>query len=64
VPPRCTNSLRPRSYVIESVYQVVLSMSIPAHIRQLILHISDDEGKDDGFVRELTFAKPLYKHVV
>ena len=43
---------------------VVLQKSIPAQIRQLIFHISDDKGQVDGFVRELTFAKQLYKYVL
>jgi len=46
----------------ESVCKVVLQESIPAQIRQLIIHISNDEGQVDGFVRELTFAEQLCKH--
>jgi hypothetical protein len=34
----------------------------PAQIRQLIPYISNDEGKVDGFVRELILAKGLEKH--
>ena len=36
---------------------VLLQKSIPALIRQLALHISDNKGKVDEFVRELTLAK-------
>ena len=43
----------------KSLYMVVLQKSIPEQIRQLILHISNDEEKVDGFVREL--AKRPYK---
>jgi len=32
------------SYLTESVYQVVLPKSIPAQIRQLIVHISKNKG--------------------
>ena len=51
-----------RSYLTESVYKVVLQKSIPAKIRQLMLYISDYKGYVDGFVRQLAFAKRLYKH--
>ena len=58
-----TKSLRSnRIYLTESVYKVVLQKSIPPPIRQLILHISNNEGQIDRFVRELTFAKRHYKH--
>ena len=50
------------SYLTESVYKVVLQMSIPAQIRQRVLYISNDKGLVDEFARELTFAKQLYKH--
>ena len=49
-------------YLTESVYNVVLRKSIPAQIRQLILCMRNNQGQDDGFVRELTFAKRLYEH--
>ena len=56
--------LRPRmfwealyySYLTESVYKVGLQKSIPAHIRQLILDVSNNKGYVTGFVRGLTFA--------
>jgi hypothetical protein len=51
-------------YLTESFYRVVLQKSIPAQIRQLILCISDGQVWFHGFVRELTFAKQLYKHFV
>ena len=44
--------------------QVVLQMSIPSQIRQLILYISNSKGHADGFVGELTSAKRLSKHFV
>ena len=50
-----------QTYLTESAHKVVLQKSIPAQIRQLILYIYDDEGQVDGFVREPTFAKQLYK---
>ena len=43
----------------ESVYKVVLQTSIPAQIRQVILYTI---GGVDGSVREVPFAKWLYKH--
>ena len=49
-------------YLTESVYKVVLQMSISAHIRQLILHMSNNKEYVDEFVRESTFAKRVYKH--
>ena len=48
----------------KSVYRVVLSKSIPAQIRQLILHVSNRKGSVDEFVGELTSAKRLKKHFV
>ena len=48
-----------RSYLTDSVYQLVLQKSIPIQLRQLILHISNSEGQSDGFVRELISAKRL-----
>ena len=50
------------SYLTERVHKVVWQKSISAQIRQLILYINDAKGKVDGFVRELTFDKQLYKH--
>ena len=50
------------SYLTESVYLVVLQKSIPAQIPQLVLHVSDNKGYVDGFVRESTFAKRPYNH--
>jgi len=49
-------------YLTGSVDTVVLQKSIPAQIRQLILHISNNKGCVDRFVRELTFAQRLCKH--
>jgi len=49
-------------YLTESVYKVVLQNSVPAQICQRILYISNNKGQVDGFVRELTCAKRLYKH--
>ena len=51
-----------QAYLIESVYKVVLQESIPERIRRPILHKSNNNGWVDGFVRELTLAKRLYKH--
>jgi len=50
------------AYLTESVYKVVSQKSIPTQIRQLIFYISNSKEYVDGFVRELTFAKRLYKH--
>ena len=33
-----------RSYLTESVYKVVLQMSIPSQIHQLVLHVSNNTG--------------------
>ena len=33
-----------RTYLTQRAYKVVLQKSIPAQIRQLILHVSDDQG--------------------
>ena len=46
----------------EKVFKVVLQKSIPARIRQLILYISNNEGKVEVFVGELSFAKRPYKN--
>ena len=50
------------AYLTESVDKVVSQKSIPAQIRQLSLYMSNNKGPVDGVVRELTFAKRLYKH--
>ena len=52
---------RPRLYLAESVHIVFLQKSIPAQIRQLILYISNDKGEVDGYVRETTCSKQVYK---
>ena len=39
-------------------------MSIPTHIRLLILYIINSKGQVDGFMGELISAKRLYKHFV
>jgi hypothetical protein len=39
-----------------SVDEVVSPKSISVQLRQLILHIIDNQGYVDGFVRGLTFA--------
>jgi hypothetical protein len=41
-----------------------LQKSIPAQIRRLILCISNTKEQDDGFVRELAFAKRIYKQLL
>ena len=51
-----------RTYLTESVYEVVLQTSIPAQIRQFILYISNNQGLIDEFVRESPFAERLSKH--
>ena len=51
-----------RSHLTESVHNVVLQKSIPAQIRQRILHMGNRKGYIDGFVRESTYAKRLDKH--
>ena len=48
-----------RSHLTQSAFQVVSQKSIPTQIRPLILHISDSQGKVEGFVGELTYAKRL-----
>ena len=48
-------------YLTESVHKFVFQTSIPAQIRELVLYISNRNGLVDGFVRELTLAKRLYK---
>ena len=46
--------------------QVWLGVATPGEeakpSRQLILYISNDKGQVDGFVRELTFERRLYRH--
>ena len=49
-------------YLTQSVYKLVLQKSIPAQIRQLFLHLSNYNGRFDGFTLELTLAKRRYKH--
>ena len=54
-------------YLTESVNNVVFAKvdsrkSISAQICQLTLDISNSKGLVDGFVREPTFAKRLYKN--
>ena len=39
-----------RSYLTESVEKVVLQHSIPAQIRQLLLHISNQRGLVDIYI--------------
>ena len=43
-------------------YEVISQWSVPAQICQLVLFIRNTKGQDDGFVRELAFAKRLYNH--
>ena len=49
--------LKVRTSLTESVHKGVLQKSIPAQICQLILHIRNNKGSADGFVRQLTFCK-------
>ena len=46
----------------ESLDKIVFQKSILAQVRQLPRYFSNDKGYVAGFVRELTFAKLLYKH--
>ena len=48
--------------ISQNVFMFCFAKSIPAQIRQLILYIIYNKRRVDGFVRELTFAKRLYKH--
>jgi hypothetical protein len=48
----------------ETADKVVLQESIPAQIRQLVLHIRNCKGQVDEFVWELTLAERLQKHFV
>jgi hypothetical protein len=48
-----------RSYLTQSVLQVVLQKTIPRQIRQLIVYISNIEEQVDGFVGDLTSAERL-----
>ena len=50
------------AYLTESVFKVIFRESIPTQIRQLIIHISNNKGQVDEFVRKLTYARRLYKH--
>ena len=43
--------------------RAVLRKSILIQICQLIIHMGTSKGYVDGFVRELTFTKPLYEHL-
>ena len=38
--------------------------SIPTQICQLVLYIGDNTGSVAGFVRGLTFAERIYKHLL
>jgi hypothetical protein len=51
----------PHFYLTHRVSKVVWQKPIPAQIRQLNLHITNNEGQVDGSVWDLTFAKRLYK---
>ena len=51
-----------RTCLTESFHKVAVQKSIPAQIRQPILHINDNKGYVDGFVGELTYQKRLGKH--
>ena len=48
-------------YLTEKFRKVALQKSIPAQTHQLILHIINDKGQVDGFVREMTCAGRLDK---
>ena len=50
-----------RIVATESVYNAVSPKSIPTYIRQLSLHISNNNEKVDRFVREMTCTKTLNK---
>ena len=56
------SSARPLFDPTQTVFEDVLQRLIPTQIRQLILYIRNSKGYFDGFVRELTSAKHLYKH--
>jgi hypothetical protein len=43
-------------HATESVISIDLQKSIPTQIRHLISYVSNNEGHDDGFVRELTLT--------
>ena len=49
-------------YLTDSLYAVVVLVSIPAQIRQLILYYRQYKKQVDEFVRDLTFVKRQYKH--
>ena len=53
-----------RTFPAQIVFEVALQKSIPTQIRQLILDMSNGDGKVDGFVWELTPAKRFQKHFV
>ena len=64
-PPYMTPEMSPHhTCVTESVDKVILQKSIPAQICQLILHYYQYEEQFHGFVREMTFAERLHKHLV
>ena len=50
-----------RSYLTDSVHEVVLKMSKPVQMRQGVLYISNDKGQVDGFLGESTFAEQLHE---
>ena len=64
-PPPGTRGLDTHAhpYLTESDDKVVLQKSIPAQIRQLILHHRLYKESVVEFVQELTLAKRLYKHI-
>ena len=45
-----------------TVFTSRFAKGIPAQIGHLIFHFDNNEGYVDEFMRELTFAKRLYKH--
>ena len=53
-------TLRSHSYLTQSVYNVVLQKSNPTQMT-LILYISYNKGRVDGFVLELTSEERLYE---
>ena len=46
-----------RLFLLGRCRAAILQESVPAQIRQLILHFSSHKGSVAGFVRESTFAK-------
>ena len=53
---------RLKTYLKQSVFQIVLQKWISTQICQLILYVSDSAGKADGFVGELSFAQRPHEH--